>query len=176
MTSRFSNSCLFFGGPVEVEVYTLTMNLWREIEILVDLLNESSIINIRLSPCLFFSGAMHSIATYEGNYKFILSFNVDDERFHGLMLPQNYLLNYFVSKFLAMFKESLALITFSYSMLDKRGMCHIMKEYGVSESWTQTSVPMGKKMLGSLATQLMVNLLRRVAILVSELAHLTIKV
>ena len=108
------------------------MNLWREIEILVDLLNESSIINIRLSPCLFFSGAMHSIATYEGNYKFILSFNVDDERFHGLMLPQNYLLNYFVSKFLAMFKESLALITFSYSMLDKSGMCHIMKEYGVS--------------------------------------------
>ena len=132
--------------------------------------------DIHLSPCLFFSGAMHSIATYEGNYKFILSFNVDDKRFHGLMLPQNYLRNYFVSKFLAMFKESLALITFSYSMLYKSGMCHIMKEYGVSESWTQTSVPMGKKMLGSLATQLMVNLLRRVAILVSELAHLTIKV
>ena len=95
MTSRFSNSCLFFGGPVEVEVYALTMDLWKETEILVDSLNESSIIDIHLSPCLFFSGAMHSIATYEGNYKFILSFNVDDERFHGLMLPQNYLRNYF---------------------------------------------------------------------------------
>ena len=70
------------------------------------------------------------------------------------MLPQNYLRNYFVSKFLAMFKGSLVLITFSYSMLDKSGMCHIwvMDEYGVSESWTQISVPMGKKMLGSLAT------------------------
>ena len=152
------------------------MDLWRETEILVDSLNESSIIDIHLLPCLFFNGALHFIATYEGNYKFILSFNVDDERFHGLMPPQNYLHNYFVSKCLALFKGSLALITFSYSMLDKSGMCHIMKEYGVSESWTQTSVPMGKKMLGSLATQLMVNLLRRVAILVSELAHLTIKV
>ena len=147
MTSRFSNLCLFFGGPVEVEVYTVTMDLWRKIEILLDSLNESSIIDTHLSPCLFFSGAMHSIATYEGNYKFILSFNVDDERFHGLMLPQNYLYNYFVSKCLALFKGSLALIAFSYSMLDKSGMCHIwlMKEYGVSKSWTQISVPMGKK-------------------------------
>ena len=85
MTSRFSNLCLFLGGPVEVEVevYTLTMDLWRETEILVDSLNESSIIDIHLSPCLFFGEAMHSIATYEGNYKFILSFNVDGERFHG---------------------------------------------------------------------------------------------
>ena len=63
MTSRFSNSCLFLGGPVEVEVYALTMDLWKETEILVDSLNESSIIDIHLSPCLFFSGAIDRKST-----------------------------------------------------------------------------------------------------------------
>lgn len=158
MTSRFSNSCLF-RGPVEVEVYTFDYGFVEKDW------NISGFIKWVIyywysSITLFvFNGALHSIATYEGNYKFILSFNVDDERFHGLMLPQNYLHNYFVSKCLALFKGSLALITFSYSMHDKSGMCHIwVMEYGVSESWTQISVLMGKKMLGSLATQLMVNL------------------
>jgi hypothetical protein len=39
------------------------------------------------SPYVFFNGELHSIA-YSDNHEFILCFDVDDERFPGIMLPQ----------------------------------------------------------------------------------------
>ncbi|KAK7824319.1 f-box protein [Quercus suber] len=68
-------------------------------------------------------------------------FDVNDERFREILLPQNYLdgLSPY-SQHLAVFKGLLALIVLE----EKSNICHIwmMKEYGVAESWIKKSVPM----------------------------------
>ena len=69
-------------------------------------------------------------------------FDVNDERFCEILLPQNYLdgLISRYSQHLAVFKGLLALIVFDRNSK----ICHIwmMKEYGVAESWIKKSVPM----------------------------------
>ncbi|KAK7829736.1 f-box protein [Quercus suber] len=88
-------------------------------------------------PCYF---ALHCIARSQG-HKFIMYFDVNDERFREILLPQNYLdgLSPY-SQHLAVFKGLLALIVLE----EKSNICHIwmMKEYGVAESWIKKSVPM----------------------------------
>jgi F-box interacting protein len=125
------------------EVYTLSTDSWRRFVISL-----RSIDYIDALPCLFFNGALHSLANHESD-KFILSFDVNDEMFREIMLPQNYLdevvddvLDLAFER-LAVFKGSLALFVF---FLDAPGnsICHIwvMREYGVVESWTKISVPL----------------------------------
>ena len=96
------------------------------------------------SPCVFFNGALHCLAKV-GDYKFILSFDINDESFREIMLPGNYL-NRSDRHFeqLVVFKGSLALIVFVEGEDGERDICHIwvMREYGVVNSWTEKSVPM----------------------------------
>uniref|UniRef100_A0A2N9FSV0 Uncharacterized protein n=1 Tax=Fagus sylvatica TaxID=28930 RepID=A0A2N9FSV0_FAGSY len=77
---------------------------------------------------------------------YILSFDVNDERFRKIMLPQSYFDEAFYSdiKSLAVIKGSLAFIVFCNNIDELSGICHIwvMREYGVVESWTKKSVPM----------------------------------
>ena len=94
--------------------------------------------NIDATPCLFFNGGLHSIA-YTPDHKFILSFDVNDESFCEIMLPQNYLDGISLrSEHLVVFKGLLALIVFEQS-----GICYIwlMQEYGLVESWTKRHIP-----------------------------------
>ena len=51
---------------------------------------ESIVIRIDESRCLFFNGALHHIA-YFNHRKFILSFDVNDEKFWEMILLLNYL-------------------------------------------------------------------------------------
>ena len=131
----------FASGGAEAQVYTLSTNSWKKYEISLEFLNGLSIHYICSSPCLFFNGALHSMA-YDNNQEFILSFDVDDGRVRGIMPPQNYVSG--CSEFLAVFKGSLALIVFTDEVIGENDVCDIwvMKEYGVSESWTKKSVPM----------------------------------
>ena len=122
---------------VKAEVYTLSTDLWRKVVISVDSLSKS-VHNIDATPCLFFNGGLHSIA-YTPDHKFILSFDVNDESFCEIMLPQNYLDGISLdSEHLVVFKGLLALIVFEQS-----GICYIwlMQEYGLVESWTKRSIP-----------------------------------
>ena len=78
-----------YNKEVEAEVYTLSMDTWRRV--VISLESEPSIGSIDeivASPRLFFNGALHSLA-YSRNHKFILSFDVNDEIFHAIELPQN---------------------------------------------------------------------------------------
>nr|POF25000.1 f-box protein [Quercus suber] len=105
---------------------------------------ESKVDSIESSLCIFFNGALHSIA-YSRDHRFILSFDVNDERFRKILLPPNYLVGVSVdTENLAVFKGSLALIVFGQDVAENSNICHIwvMKEYGVVESWTKRSVPM----------------------------------
>jgi F-box interacting protein len=130
-------------ADTSAEVYTLSTDSWRRVVISMESeLNIGSINYKHISPCLFFNGALHSIVYSEyREQSFILSFDVNDERFRKIMLPQNYLDEPSYSDFehLAMIKGSLALIVFS-TVIDKiLGICQIwvMREYGVVESWTK---------------------------------------
>uniref|UniRef100_A0A2N9FFS0 F-box associated beta-propeller type 3 domain-containing protein n=1 Tax=Fagus sylvatica TaxID=28930 RepID=A0A2N9FFS0_FAGSY len=124
--------------PAEVEVYSLSTDSWRRFVISL-----GSIDYIGLQPSLFFNGALHSIA-WSRSRKSILSFDVNDERFREIMLPQNYeddILD--LTMFgLAVFKGSLAFFVWGASL--ESGICYlwVMREYGVVESWTKISVPL----------------------------------
>uniref|UniRef100_A0A7N2R6E2 F-box domain-containing protein n=2 Tax=Quercus lobata TaxID=97700 RepID=A0A7N2R6E2_QUELO len=133
--------------PAEAEVYTLSTDSWRRVVISVEGRN-GSIDGIDDSPCVFFNGALHCIA-YNA-HKFILSFDVNEEKFGEIMLPQNYLdeLDGYLDGFsqnLTVFKGSLALIVFGKARVRNSNKCHIwvMKEYGVVKSWTQKSLAVG---------------------------------
>ncbi|XP_030924560.1 F-box/kelch-repeat protein At3g23880-like [Quercus lobata] len=134
--------------PAEAEIYTLSTDSWRRVVISVESFcgtgSNESVDFIESSICLFFNGALHSIA-YSRDHNFILSFDLNDERFRKILLPPNYLNGVSVSaEYLAVFKGSLALIVFGEGVAENSNICHIwvMKEYGVVESWTKRSVPM----------------------------------
>ncbi|KAK4581582.1 hypothetical protein RGQ29_024972 [Quercus rubra] len=133
---------------IEAEIYTLSTDLWRRVVISVESFSGSGpsigcIDDIHESFCIFYNGALHSIACC-GDYNFILSFDVDDERFREILLPQNYLDGVCGQvECLTVFKGSLALIVFGKTLPEGSDLCHlwVMKEYGVAESWTKKSLP-----------------------------------
>ena len=131
----FQRELLYGSDGAEAEVYTWRTGSWRRFVVSVDYW--SFIRDISQSPSLFFNGALHFLAQ-SGLFRFIMSFDVDEERFHKIMLPQNCFEGFFQhSKCLIVFKGSLALIVFDCNI------CHmwVMREYGVVESWTKISVP-----------------------------------
>ena len=130
----------------EAEIYTLSTNSWRKVVISEESEPEPNIgpiVNIFEEPCLFFNGALHAI-TNSKKYFSILSFDVNDEKFQNIMLPQNYLVDdmFFEFQQLAVFKGLLALMVFGTALNKINGICNIwvMKEYAVVESWTKIHV------------------------------------
>uniref|UniRef100_A0A2N9IQT9 F-box domain-containing protein n=1 Tax=Fagus sylvatica TaxID=28930 RepID=A0A2N9IQT9_FAGSY len=128
------------------EVYTLSTDSWREVVVPVDYLFRSfSQSNLSRSFSFFFNGALHKVVDCV-KPGFILSFDVNDETFCKMMLPQHYL-DEFEEPFeqLAEFKGLLALFVFNNDVYDFDRISHIwvMREYGVFESWTKICVSMG---------------------------------
>ncbi|XP_030924573.1 F-box/kelch-repeat protein At3g23880-like [Quercus lobata] len=123
---------------IEAEIYTSSTDSWRKVEISVESLSRP--IFILGKRCVFVNGALHIIAYFQG-YEFILSFDVDDERFHEIKLPQNYSRGFNVEfRQLGVYKGLLALIVFCHDPANRGYICLIweMKEYGLAESWTWT--------------------------------------
>ena len=146
--STKSKCAILVNNPVEADINTLSTDSWRRIKSLESEPKIGSIVFFYDSPCLFFNRALPSIAYFQEHGLIILSFDVDDERFRNIMLPQDYLNghNEVVTSSierLAVIKGSLALIVFSNYFDAITTKCHIwvMREYGVVESWTKTSVP-----------------------------------
>ncbi|KAL4607529.1 hypothetical protein ACB092_09G181500 [Castanea dentata] len=147
--------CINKGPLFEAEVYTLSTDLWRRIEFSVEPIpNLGSISEIQYEPFLFFNGALHFMAhTWGANNTndFILSFDVNDEIFREIRLPENYsdrfIFAYEPAHRLVVFKGSLALMVFGPSVYDYEDgnvldKCDIwvMGQYGVVESWTKKTV------------------------------------
>ena len=136
---KILRTAIFYNKRVEAEVYTLSTDSWRKVQFEF---NIGSIVEIDESYCFYFNGALHSIVSSQ-DYKFILSFDLNDERFREIMLPPNYLDGARRhSQSLAVFKGSLALIVLGENLVGDRDICDIwvMREYGVVESWTKQSV------------------------------------
>ena len=126
--------------PAEAEVYMLSTDSWRTVGPL-----SGSIVEIE-DDFVFVDGALYYLARNTEGRKFILSFDVNDERFREIMLPDDYLGDFsphFCNfELLAVFKGLLALVAFGTD-LDEEDLCIIwvMREYGVVESWTLYTVP-----------------------------------
>ena len=123
----------------EAEVYTLSTDSWRKV-VSAELSDPNAGLLSHRSPYIFFNGALHCIAAHK-HCSFILSFDINDERFHKIMLPLDFLDVY--QSHLTVFKGSLAYIIISDYLATGGIMCHlwVMKEYGVAESWTRKCVP-----------------------------------
>jgi F-box interacting protein len=140
-------------SPV-AEVYTLSSDSWRRVEIPIELLNETRsngcFSYIISSPCVFFHGALHYIVesiVETSDVKFILAFDVNDEIFREIMLPQNLLDGVDSFDHLTVFKGSLALFACGQALDEweekyQISVIWVMREYGVVESWTKISGPM----------------------------------
>ena len=141
--------------PAEAEVYTVSTDSWRRCVISVESSTGSglngSISGIDDSPCVFLNGALHSIACTTVRHNFILSFDLNDEKFREIMLPCNYFHGLFrhlfgFSRYLAVSKGLLTFIVFGKSpAVASSFKCFIwvMREYGVSISWTSKIVNLG---------------------------------
>jgi F-box interacting protein len=129
--------------PPEASVYTLSTDSWRRVVIHEESLTRS-VHSLRERPFLFFNGALHSFACIRDN-NFILCFDVNDERFREIMIPRNYLDGFSPKTLgqLVVFKGSLALVCFGKDLNEESDICYIwvMREYGVVESWTRSTVP-----------------------------------
>ena len=125
----------------EAQVYTLSTDSWRRFAISFGSdHNIGSIDYIYGIPCLFFNGALHALA-FTKDHSYSLCFDVNDETFQMIILPEHDC-NFYGGKFsLAVFKGSLAMIGFSSEYLDI-DICYIwvMREYGVVDSWTKITV------------------------------------
>ena len=129
-----------WGTPVVAEVYTLSSDSWRKVEI--SLRSKVVVSGIEPSP-LFFSGALHWFAYHsEGEVEFqdptmILSFDVDNEKFGEMALPDGDAVGLFV------FKGNLAVFSCGYPEnndglhSDAHCLIWVMRDYGVDESWNK---------------------------------------
>ncbi|XP_030966532.1 F-box/kelch-repeat protein At3g06240-like [Quercus lobata] len=134
-----------WGTPVVAEVYTLSSDSWRKVEISL----RSKVVVSHIEPYpfpLFFSGALHWIAYHsEGEVEFqdptmILSFDVDNEKFGEMALPAGDILS---EQSLFVFKGNLAFISCGYPendddlQSDSQCFIWVMRDYGVDESWNK---------------------------------------
>nr|XP_023876922.1 F-box/kelch-repeat protein At3g06240-like [Quercus suber] len=133
--------------PPEVEVYTLSSNSWKRIE-----LGISWRPNVLIYDCNcgfsfpFVCGHLHwllDITEGSGQHKYrsdmILSFDVNSEKFRKIPLPDDSFKGINFVKCLTMFKEKLALFQFQGCLQPHVTVCFVwvMKEYGVPESWNK---------------------------------------
>ncbi|XP_030963956.1 F-box/kelch-repeat protein At3g06240-like [Quercus lobata] len=129
------------GTPVVAEVYTLSSDSWRKVEISF----RSKVVGaIPYSFPLFFSGALHWFAYYsEGGRKFpdptmILSFDVNNEKFREMAIPDG---DKLIKQDLFAFKGNLAFSSCGYPendddlQSDSQCFIWVMRDYGVHESW-----------------------------------------
>uniref|UniRef100_A0A5B6YQ60 F-box domain-containing protein n=1 Tax=Davidia involucrata TaxID=16924 RepID=A0A5B6YQ60_DAVIN len=116
----------------QVEVYTFSSNSWKEIEVAVPgLIFENS------STASLQNGFLHWMA-YGTDREIIVSFDLGDEVFREIAVPDSHGISFEINRKLSVLKESLSVIV--YSTAEEKNICFdiwVMNEYGVEESWTK---------------------------------------
>ncbi|XVF16695.1 hypothetical protein REPUB_Repub10bG0054400 [Reevesia pubescens] len=126
-----------------VEVYTLGTDSWREIK------NVKVPANVQYSPCFetnvqyspcfetYFKGGFHWHALDYNNNEVILSFNMGDEEFQVISMPDFLSINHnSMCKTLQVWNGSLALVIFPGKGIEKSFQIYVKEKYGLKESWT----------------------------------------
>ncbi|CAK7328241.1 unnamed protein product [Dovyalis caffra] len=115
--------------PIKVAVYSLNARSWRSIDISLGLFQMHS----DQGKQVFIDGVVYWLVYRVVNGKkksFALSFDLSDESFDEIMLPEC----------LASKNPSISVLQKSLALMEgAQGCCHVwvMKEYGVEESWTK---------------------------------------
>ncbi|XP_050245367.1 F-box/kelch-repeat protein At3g23880-like [Quercus robur] len=128
----------FRQNRLDFQVYTLSTDSWKQLSSFNG--SRGPITRIDLPPYLFFNGALHFIA-YSCGHKFILCFDLHNDNFREILLPQDYSNGlFFKLEQLAVLEGSLAVIAFDSHVLIEK--CHIwvMGVYGDVDSWTPNIV------------------------------------
>ncbi|KAG9156015.1 hypothetical protein Leryth_012092 [Lithospermum erythrorhizon] len=117
------------------EIYSLKSKAWRQLDGVLP--------EVKYTPCfeIFFNDSCHWQAFNGRDHKkFILSFRMSSEKFAEIDLPNNLTNLDEKCTSLEVSNGSLALIAYTDSQLkleDQYTEIWIMKEYGISESWTK---------------------------------------
>ncbi|XP_030963965.1 F-box/kelch-repeat protein At3g06240-like [Quercus lobata] len=136
--------------PSEIEVYTLSSDSWRRIEMPLRS-NIKFYDNNYFLPIPLVSGALHWMAGFiEEEEKhcseMIMCFDVNCEKFRNLEMPNGSMSVPSFQICLASFKEKLAVITYGESEQSYQYTIWVMREYGVHESWHKLFVlPFGRR-------------------------------
>ena len=144
---RFSWTRTKWMPPPEVEVYSLSSDSWKSVELGISW--RPNVISYGFNGILafpFVSGHLHWMIEMieegggqERRYtSMILSFDVNGEKFKELPLSDEGL----IAKCLTSYKEKLALIKFGHGAQPLSKLCSIwvMREYGVLDSWNKLCV------------------------------------
>ncbi|XP_059629761.1 F-box protein CPR1-like [Cornus florida] len=124
-----------FQPPAEIDIFSLSTGTWRNISHL----GPPHIINQWALP-VYLNGAAHWISygkRGENFFRLIVSFHMVDEIFGEIMLPGSISGSNHsgLSVLVAKFQESLSLIDCHWR--NDTWCIWVMKEYGISDSWTQ---------------------------------------
>ena len=133
--STLHSRCDGFGKsqPVVVEVYSLSTSEWRMLSASASLPPMCGIL-IR-GPQAFANGALHLIAITNDKTPFVLVFDLGDEVFYQILLPELP----WKMKWIHVFVYGNSITGFQKRVGGGKLNIWLMKEYGVASSWTQFS-------------------------------------
>ena len=123
----------FGKSRLEVDVYSLSTGEWRMLSASASLPPMCGIL-IR-GPQAFANGALHLIAITNDKTPFVLVFDLGDEVFYQILLPELP----WKMKWIHVFVHGNSIIGFQKRVGGGKLNIWVMKEYGVASSWTQFS-------------------------------------
>lgn len=131
------DSSLNFTVPPEVQVYSLSTGSWRDVNAGAPL---SYMVEYTWSQ-VFVSGCVHWLAYRKqgesGSRNLLVSFHMGDEVFGEVMLPDSLANDIVYDMSVSICRDSLAALKYNKEIGQESCVVWVMREYGVSESWTK---------------------------------------
>ncbi|KAL7160945.1 hypothetical protein ACSBR2_041569 [Camellia fascicularis] len=118
-----------------IEVYSLNAGLWKMSSTAINSYPDGITIGCTERFASYLEGAVHFVANMKkSNDPLILSFDLSDEVFQTMMLP-NGMVGVRTEISTSVFGGLLSLLCYEYTAVNKSCSIWIMKEYGVVDSW-----------------------------------------
>ncbi|XP_026434445.1 F-box protein CPR1-like [Papaver somniferum] len=121
-------------GKSEVDIYSLKSDSWKRIQLIPYIISNGPSVS---APGVFYNGALHWIAeSYSGNRrKVLIALDVGNEGFQEIPQPENLdVENFGAYRYVEVLHKCLGMLCSSH--MDGYEVW-MMKDYGVSESWTK---------------------------------------
>ncbi|KAK3043182.1 hypothetical protein RJ639_001615 [Escallonia herrerae] len=118
------------GSTILVSLYTLSLNTWKVVQVLVPVPNPSLV-----AEATFLNGFLHWMAAAQGN-QLIVSFDLRNEAFGSISLPDSLSSDDSLTATLLVLNGSLSVTVHPGDEFNSFDIW-VMAEYGVEESWTK---------------------------------------
>ncbi|THG07973.1 hypothetical protein TEA_006733 [Camellia sinensis var. sinensis] len=118
-----------------IEVYSLNAGLWKMSSTAINSYPDGITLGYTERFASYLEGAVHFVANMKkSNDPLILSFDLSDEVFQTMMLP-NGMVGVRTEMSTSVFGGLLSLLCYEYTAVNKSCSIWIMKEYGIVDSW-----------------------------------------